>query len=200
MVGRPKVFDKERSLCLAKDIFWKNGYECSSIADLMRGLNSSAASIYAAFGSKEQLFYDVISYYDQHEGSFIELSLKEQSLLVSIESMFKRAIEIFTQENGRGCLIQVCSMECSERNTKRVVWLKELRQLKHQKIKNRFIDAQLRGEIRADIQAEDWGEYYATLLQGIAIQARDGVSKAQLLMCAEQSILVLKQMIIRSSD
>jgi len=197
MAGRPKVFDKERAIRLAKDIFWKNGYECSSMADLMSGLNSSAASIYAAFGSKEQLFREVITYYDQHEGGFIEQSLKQQSLLSSVESMFNQAIDIFTQENGRGCLIQVCSMECSERDIKRVIWLKELRQAKHQKIKARFIHSQQQGEIPPDIQADDWGEYYATLLQGIAIQARYVVSKAQLLACAEQSINVLKQMVIQ---
>ena len=55
-MGRPREFDVERALDRALDVFWRNGYEGASIADLTAAMGINPPSLYAAFGNKEGLF------------------------------------------------------------------------------------------------------------------------------------------------
>src|SRR5262245_34969193 len=59
--GRPRTFDREEAVRQARDVFWALGYEGATLADLQRAMGGiTAPSFYAAFGSKEQLFREVI--------------------------------------------------------------------------------------------------------------------------------------------
>ena len=56
MAGRPREFDRELALLKARNLFWRQGYEGTSMSDLVAELGIASARIYKAFGSKEQLF------------------------------------------------------------------------------------------------------------------------------------------------
>jgi AcrR family transcriptional regulator len=49
-------------------LFWLRGYDAISMADLRAELRITQASLYAAFGSKEQLFRDAVGLYRQTAG------------------------------------------------------------------------------------------------------------------------------------
>ncbi len=69
--GRPHEFDADEVLDRVIDLFWSQGYEATSVADLaeVSGLNKS--SIYNTFGSKEQLFQSAIErYVEAREAKF----------------------------------------------------------------------------------------------------------------------------------
>jgi AcrR family transcriptional regulator len=56
MAGRPREFDRDKALERAMLAFWQRGYEGTSMADLVQALGIASARIYAAFGSKQDLF------------------------------------------------------------------------------------------------------------------------------------------------
>jgi TetR/AcrR family transcriptional regulator, transcriptional repressor for nem operon len=55
-VARTKEFDPEAALDAAMRLFWRNGYEGTSTADLVNELGIARASLYGTFGSKHDLY------------------------------------------------------------------------------------------------------------------------------------------------
>jgi len=51
-IGRPREFDTEKALELATSLFWRKGYEGTSLSDLTETLGITRPSLYAAFGNK----------------------------------------------------------------------------------------------------------------------------------------------------
>ncbi len=55
-VGRPRAYDRDAALLAARDLFWEQGYERTSIADLEERTGLNRSSLYQEFGSKQKLF------------------------------------------------------------------------------------------------------------------------------------------------
>lgn len=107
--GRKKAFDKEVALAKAMRVFWGNGYAGTSIVQLSSALGINAPSLYATFGSKENLFRDVLSHYFQHYAAPSYLHLtddKQTSVEVRLTGYFNSLISLFTsEETPKGCLL-----------------------------------------------------------------------------------------------
>src|SRR5712692_5869572 len=63
--GRPREFDREAALERAIDVFWRHGYEATSVSDLTAAMGVNPPSLYAAFGDKEKLFLEAVERYQQ---------------------------------------------------------------------------------------------------------------------------------------
>ncbi len=63
MVGRPREFDEEQVLDAAMKAFWANGYESTSLADLVSVTGLHKGSLYQAFGDKHSLFIQTLNRY-----------------------------------------------------------------------------------------------------------------------------------------
>jgi TetR/AcrR family transcriptional repressor of nem operon len=61
--GRPRQFDEESALDRVTEVFWKQGYEKTSVADLVEASGVHKPSLYRIFGSKEELFARVLRRY-----------------------------------------------------------------------------------------------------------------------------------------
>ena len=69
-LGRPRSFDRDEALRQAMDVFWALGYEGATLSDLQVAMGGiTAPSLYAAFGSKEELFREVVALYGTTVGS-----------------------------------------------------------------------------------------------------------------------------------
>src|SRR2546428_12924146 len=63
--GRPREFDRDAALEQAIDVFWRHGYEATSVSDLTAAMGINPPSLYAAFGDKEKLFLEAVERYQQ---------------------------------------------------------------------------------------------------------------------------------------
>jgi AcrR family transcriptional regulator len=74
--GRPREFDAEKALNRALMVFWRKGYEGTSLMDLTRAMNINRPSLYAAFGNKESLFRKALDRYAQGPADYIRIALQ----------------------------------------------------------------------------------------------------------------------------
>jgi TetR/AcrR family transcriptional repressor of nem operon len=62
-MARTKAFDPDAMLARALQLFWRRGYEATSMADLVEHLGIGRASIYATYGSKHDLYVAALDRY-----------------------------------------------------------------------------------------------------------------------------------------
>jgi len=63
MVGRPRQFDEDQVLDAAMRTFWANGYEYTSLTDLLAATGLHKGSLYQSFGDKHRLFVTSLKRY-----------------------------------------------------------------------------------------------------------------------------------------
>lgn len=195
MAGRPREFDRDEALLKARDAFWERGFEATSMADLVEALGLASARIYAAFGSKEDLFREAIELYETTEGGFAGRALAEESTAsLAIERMLREAIELYTRPGGpRGCMVVSAAVNCTGANQRVRDWLAEHRREQTASIIARLKRAMRDGELKAETDPRALGDYYATLLHGLSVQARDGVTRKRLLALIPTAMAVLRE-------
>lgn len=182
-MGRPREFDREQALLKARDLFWARGYEGASMADLVSALGLASARIYAAFGSKEELFREAVALYEAKEGGFAARALDEEpTARRAIERMLREAVAIYAPpRNPRGCMVVSAATNCASENDAVMRWLASHRRARTKSITDRLRRAAREGELEAGADVAALGDYFATFLHGLSVQARDGVPRKRLL-------------------
>ncbi|WP_119462824.1 TetR/AcrR family transcriptional regulator [Rhodospirillaceae bacterium SYSU D60014] len=109
-MARPKEFDEREALHKALEVFWRHGYEGSSLADLLAAMGLSKSSFYETFGSKQELFREALTRYQDAQLAQLRARLDDGCpARQSIESFFYAVVDkACPQSNGRGC------MSCNE--------------------------------------------------------------------------------------
>jgi AcrR family transcriptional regulator len=179
----------------ARDAFWDRGYEGTSMADLVSALGIASARIYAAFGSKEELFRETVALYEAEEGGFADRALDEEpTAWRAIERMLRDAVDTYTKRGRpKGCMVVSAATNCSNSNEAVRSWLAEHRRARTASIIGRLRAAVERGELPESTNVQALGDCFAALLHGLSVQARDGISKERLLALIPPAMSLLTQ-------
>ncbi|MNE14132.1 HTH-type transcriptional repressor ComR [compost metagenome] len=182
MAGRPREFDREEALHKAKEVFWQRGYEGTSLSDLVAALGIASARIYAAFGSKENLFREAIALYLAEEGAFADAALSESDTRLAVRQLLVDAVENYTRDDRpHGCMVVLSLTNYGRDNEEIMAWLAGYRRERIDGIVERIRQGVQSGDLPENTDIQALGDYVATLFHGISIQARDGVSRARLM-------------------
>src|ERR671919_2398814 len=103
--GRPRSFERDTALRRAMEVFWAKGFDGASMADLTGAMGINSPSLYAAFGSKEDLFREAVALYGATEGTEIWSGLQEApTARAAVERFLRVSAESFTRPGKpRGC-------------------------------------------------------------------------------------------------
>src|ERR1700691_333348 len=97
--GRPRGFCTEKALDSAMQVFWRKGYEGTSMVDLTGAMGINSPSLYAAFGSKEGLFRAVLERYDERRRGFMEKVLAAPDAY-SVAQLFLEGVAAFAADTS----------------------------------------------------------------------------------------------------
>lgn len=181
--GRPREFDREKALEAALTLFWQQGYEPTSLSQLKQAMGGiSPTSFYAAFGSKEQLFHEVLSRYSACQGRVTDTLHDETGpAKAAIETCLRQSIRMQTDpSHPPGCLIIHGASNCGPDNNPVVELLRAERERNRKAIVSQVRRARLTGEIADTVDVEALAGMFNTFLVGISTAARDGASAEEL--------------------
>lgn len=111
----PKVetFDRKIVLQKATEVFHKKGYNGTSMQDLVDATTLNRSSIYNSFGSKLNMFLEVLSHYQSIYGNHFSQKLAQSyNATEAIEAIFDLYLhEIINDNDRKGCLVINCKSE-----------------------------------------------------------------------------------------
>lgn len=188
--GRPREFDEDKALDCALELFWRQGYEGTSIADLRKAIGITAPSLYAAFGSKEELYRRVLEHYLIGLGRCLVDALREErTTYAALERfLFESAKNFSSVKNPPGCLISCAIPTCAPENRTVADVVASKRMASLHVLQNRFQQAVKGGELPRGTDTEQLARFYGAVIQGMSIQALDGAGPKGLRGIAETAL------------
>jgi AcrR family transcriptional regulator len=175
-------------------VFWQLGYEGTTLADLqnaMGGLN--APSLYAAFGSKEALFREAIELHIRTYGERPSHALDTTpEARAAIEAMLYAVADAYSQPGKpHGCLLVLGAINCTRENQGIQEHLRDLRQQREKAIRRRLERGVAEGDLSPRADTSALASYCSTVIDGLALQARDGASRKSLRTTARLAMAAL---------
>lgn len=179
--GRPREFDIEQALDRAVELFWRNGYDGTSIADLTAALGVTRASLYAAFGSKEQLFRRVMDRYERRAGAYRRAAQQAGSIQQAVRLLMEGPVELHgDSRNPCGCLGVQGALAAGPLSQAVRDDLSARRRAGERAICDRLELARKQGELASSSKPAELARFLSALIYGMAVLAADGASREDL--------------------
>lgn len=187
--GRPRKFNADTALNKALTVFWKQGYEGTSIDDLTEAMGINRPSLYAAFGNKEELFGKVMDLYRADPASYVNRALEKPTAREVFAGLLYGVVDLLTNpENPGGCMFVQAALVCGDASKNIRTELAARRLGGEREIRERFERARTDGDLSIDSDPAILAKFAATLIWGLSVQSASGCSREELLQVAETSI------------
>lgn len=194
-MARKLAFQKEEVLQKAMQVFWKKGYESSSMEDLVKAMEINRFSIYNSFGDKKALLIQSLELYrDTVFASILAPLQQKRSARDCLIAYFDTMSALLSAPSGSlGCLVQRTSHSeiASDPQVGRVLYsmLSDLKSALMRVVENAIKEESLRGE-QAPEQIVD---FILSQIQGLILLRRFDKS----LVSTDQQIQLLKEAVLR---
>jgi TetR/AcrR family transcriptional regulator, copper-responsive repressor len=180
--GRPREFDRALALHRALDVFWERGYQGASISALTEAMGIGSPSLYAAFGSKAELFREATELYLTEDGAEpVRLLAAGETARSSVEALLRAHAELFTREGGpSGCMLTRAVSSCPDDDGDVRACLDESVEQRVGAIEERLERGAAEGDRLPCTETRVLAEYIDTIVQGMAVRAIEGASRRSL--------------------
>ena len=169
--------------------FWNSGYETTSIGDLTAAMGVTAPSLYAAFGNKQQLFFEAMRLY-AGDLRLLEQAMNEApSAQAAVAEMLRGAAVLYTGETTPpGCLLASAaatgSPEAAEVRAAIAAVRREIRDMIVRRIETDVANGTMSQSTPPGVLAD----LAIAVTQGLSVLARDGAERERLFALAEAAM------------
>lgn len=104
-MARPQEFNTAEVLHKAMLVFWRKGYEATSLVDLLEATGLSRSSLYGTFGGKRELFISAFDAYRNERERDMKRVLRQGDARRAIEAFFRMLFaNLGAHEPAHGCM------------------------------------------------------------------------------------------------
>jgi AcrR family transcriptional regulator len=177
-MARPREFDEDEVLERALRLFWERGYEGTSLSDLTEATGLTKSSLYKAFGNKEALFWRVVEHYNRNFLGFRLDALAEPTPRRIAERLLYGVTDLHANERTpNGCLELNAALACSTITEPIRQELLRNRERFRVELRKRFEETMATAPLPPGMTSDDAASLIISLIQGLAVQAKAGVSR-----------------------
>jgi TetR/AcrR family transcriptional regulator, transcriptional repressor for nem operon len=168
---RPRKFEEEDVLQRAMELFWKQGFQGTSMDELVHHLGISRASLYSTFGNKEDLFRRVLKRYQRQNLDAVRRFLADQpSALQGLRKMLEISLKESAHDpNRKGCFVVNTTAELASHQPEIVAWLLDNQESFEQIYAEQIRRAQAAGEIPSELDSKVAASYFFTMYCGLKV-------------------------------
>lgn len=191
-VGRPLSFDRDSALRKAMTLFWKFGYEATTISDLTAALNVTPPSLYAAFGNKESLFLEAVEVYSAEADQIItEIYDQAATAREAVRNFLLAAAKLYTNPDcPGGCFVLTAATNCSISSSHIQAAVREHRKAAENRIRKRIAQDKKAGLLPCQTSPAELAAFFYAVTRGMSSMARDGATTAKLYAVIETAMKV----------
>ncbi|WP_395308673.1 TetR/AcrR family transcriptional regulator [Mycobacterium sp. AMU20-3851] len=200
--GRPREFDRTAALERAMELFWEKGFEGTSIADLTSAMGIGPTSLYAAFGSKDDLFREAVEHYGHSAGAEIWAAVTAADTAYgAVEAYLTTTARAFTRGDcPTGCLVVLSALHVNSATEALRADLVDKREANTADLAEMLAQGVENGEIPPTADTSAIARFYVTVQQGMSIQARDGADRATLETIARSALAAWQPLVASTRE
>ncbi|MFN0251192.1 MAG: TetR/AcrR family transcriptional regulator [Kofleriaceae bacterium] len=162
-------------------LFWKNGYEATSLADLVEATGLAKGSLYKGFGDKRTLFIRALDSYLTAARAALRDRARAASAFEALRSWMVGAAEMATCSGvRRGCMAVNCAIELGPHDEEVRRLLRDHEQLLERSYVELIQRSIAEGKLRK-MDPETAARWITTIIGGLQVRGKLGISRAQAL-------------------
>ncbi|USQ85598.1 TetR/AcrR family transcriptional regulator [Streptomyces phaeoluteigriseus] len=193
-MARTKEFDPDAALQSALELFWRRGYEATSMADLVEHLGIGRASIYATFGSKHELYLKALDRYAEMRDPALLVELSQPGpALPAVRAVVRRfATEAASPERRLdGCFVTNTAAELAPHDPEAARRVEISWEHLETPLYSALVRAQAQGELSEDRDPRALARMLLVLMQGVRVVGKASNDPARVRDAAEQALTLL---------
>ncbi|MEV1044384.1 TetR/AcrR family transcriptional regulator [Streptomyces sp. NPDC049916] len=191
--GRPRTFDRDHALLEAARLFWRRGYSGTSTRELTAALGVSTSSLYAAFGSKAELFEEAVRTYAERYREIYRQAVAEPEFTSVLERVLIDSVDEFTRpaDEHPGCLLSSAAMADSTSTLDTHAYFAELQASNEHSLRSRIEQAVREGQLASSVDTGALTGVVQSVWHGLSARAILGTGRADLLATARLAHAVI---------
>lgn len=164
------------------DLFWRQGYEATSVHELLEEMGIGRGSLYDTFGDKRALFLAALDRFEETRARQAEEVLTGSApALEGIRRLFESAVENLTSyEPRRGCLLANTAVELAPHDEEIAHRISRYVERTEEAFERTLARARSGGEIPTDRDVRELANFLVNTLHGLRVLAKTGVDRAVL--------------------
>ena len=158
-------------------LFWAHGYEATTVSALTEAMGVTPPQLYAAFGDKRRLFQAAVDRYQAESAGLAEAALARPTACEAVAALLRSAAHGLTDPaRPLGCFVVLGAVNCGPDSADVEADLRRRRAAVECALRQRIEQGAEAGELPPGTDAGALAKFYATVFQGMSVQARDGAS------------------------
>lgn len=193
-MARTKEFDPDAALQSALELFWRRGYEATSVADLVEHLGIGRASLYATFGTKRELYLKALDRYAESRDPLLVAELSQPGpALPAVRALVRRfaAEAAAPDQRLNGCFVTNTAAELAPHDPAAARKVELSWEHIETPLHSALVRAQAQGELARDRDPRALARMLLVLLQGLRVVGKASDDPARVRDAAEQALTLL---------
>ena len=191
-MARHKEFEINEVLDKAMYLFWSQGYEKTSMQELVDTMGIHRRSIYDTFGDKHALFIQALQRYQLLQSQRLQHLLEQQVPVIDIIRIFLETT-VDNQALPKGCLMVNSGVELGTLDPEVSALVEGAYTHTEQCLLDLLVAGQGSGKIQADLDAELLAHYFMNAWLGLRTTVKTAVDQQKLTDIIDTTLRILNK-------